>query len=665
MAKRELLMQLTHIQSLLLEMPSSAASQAPAPAPLGSPASGAAFPGFATQQRAPQPEHKPTGTQPWLQDNWQAPDAPGLHVPILSSSPTQEPSDRTDPADALGAATRSAARASAELATSFAAAMAQLPHTATAQHGSGSAAPHLETTAPSAAAAEAQALPRSPTALASHVETPQAICNPLFNTSRSPSPSWGVPPAAQGRSNGTLDSCAQAARPSYTASVPGSVAAGSSAAAPSDYAALISRIKVTEGRLQEAITSLTDATRSFRAGVAPARSPALHAGANAGDADASRTREPTAQDVQHDQRQGASAAPAPPNARVGRESGTFATRLNPSYPASSRSTSPTAPVTTSAAAHSHVHNAVHNERGLQQATFAVPQLAQHDSTSAPSVRGTSLHAEAARLLVEKIQRVSTGSVTGMPPVTPAPSLALPGSPLSAQQQRELAQQLASLLAGSTSGSAIVAQAPQPAQAARPQQGLALLLAGTDERTGTKSAASTSCAGSVASQSSIWTLDPQRGAPGRSASASPQEPPRHSAALPQPHLRDVYAAPAVRGRPARHHSMAPPRPAGTHALAQARAMNRSMPAQVQRGSAASLAQGVQPHAAQPSVQQLEVEGAGQVAAERTWLQDHNEKRVSYYEPTIFMLQQAGIHVEPHWFSTVQCASASVVWCVMRR
>ena len=29
-------------------------------------------------------------------------------------------------------------------------------------------------------------------------------------------------------------------------------------------------------------------------------------------------------------------------------------------------------------------------------------------------------------------------------------------------------------------------------------------------------------------------------------------------------------------------------------------------------------------------------------------------MSYYEPTIFTLRQAGIHVEPHWFGPVKCA-----------
>lgn len=54
--------------------------------------------------------------------------------------------------------------------------------------------------------------------------------------------------------------------------------------------------------------------------------------------------------------------------------------------------------------------------------------------------------------------------------------------------------------------------------------------------------------------------------------------------------------------------------------------------------------------------------------QTWLEEHNAQRVSHYEPTIFTLRQAGIHVEPHWFGPVKCAptcaSADTRCCCMR-
>lgn len=48
-----------------------------------------------------------------------------------------------------------------------------------------------------------------------------------------------------------------------------------------------------------------------------------------------------------------------------------------------------------------------------------------------------------------------------------------------------------------------------------------------------------------------------------------------------------------------------------------------------------------------------------ATPTTWLQERNSQRVSYYEGTIFTLRQAGIHVEPHWFGPVTC-EPSILW-----
>jgi hypothetical protein len=48
------------------------------------------------------------------------------------------------------------------------------------------------------------------------------------------------------------------------------------------------------------------------------------------------------------------------------------------------------------------------------------------------------------------------------------------------------------------------------------------------------------------------------------------------------------------------------------------------------------------------------GSGQPATK--WLDEHNTQRVSYFEPTIFTLRQAGISVEPHWFGPIKCAFA---------
>eukprot|EP00892_Ulva_mutabilis_P008199 jgi/Ulvmu1/5751/UM025_0005.1 len=42
----------------------------------------------------------------------------------------------------------------------------------------------------------------------------------------------------------------------------------------------------------------------------------------------------------------------------------------------------------------------------------------------------------------------------------------------------------------------------------------------------------------------------------------------------------------------------------------------------------------------------------------WLEERNSHRVSYYEPTIFTLRQAGIHVEPHWFGPIMTCAADV-------
>lgn len=54
-----------------------------------------------------------------------------------------------------------------------------------------------------------------------------------------------------------------------------------------------------------------------------------------------------------------------------------------------------------------------------------------------------------------------------------------------------------------------------------------------------------------------------------------------------------------------------------------------------------------------------------AADATpWLQERNSQRVSYYEGTIFTLRQAGIHVEPHWFGPVTYESSHLFYCCMR-
>jgi hypothetical protein len=48
-------------------------------------------------------------------------------------------------------------------------------------------------------------------------------------------------------------------------------------------------------------------------------------------------------------------------------------------------------------------------------------------------------------------------------------------------------------------------------------------------------------------------------------------------------------------------------------------------------------------------------AGQEQPATKWLDEHNSGRVSYFEPTIFTLRQAGIPVEPHWFGPIKCVA----------
>ena len=151
------------------------------------------------------------------------------------------------------------------------------------------------------------------------------------------------------------------------------------------------------------------------------------------------------------------------------------------------------------------------------------------------------------------------------------------------------------------------------------------------------------------QSSMWSLadQSQNGGGGGGLMTDPAHAaPRFSnSPVPQQRIRDKYgadAAPTSQHRPSA--SLSAVRPSG--ASFKSVRLSTAPQAPVQRhGSALQAAR-------------LAVASRD---ANKTWLEEHNEKRVSYYEPTIFALQQAGIHVEPHWFGPVQCGSDSDSRC----
>jgi hypothetical protein len=152
----------------------------------------------------------------------------------------------------------------------------------------------------------------------------------------------------------------------------------------------------------------------------------------------------------------------------------------------------------------------------------------------------------------------------------------------------------------------------------------------------------SSAASVTSvQSSTWSVEQPVASGGAGLLTDPALAYRPSELSPQPpRIRDKYGIPP---QPA----VSPQRESRLSSRAAAAGARAS--AQLARGSEAA------PDPRQSAVAaRCSVAFARAPAEPKSWLQEHNEKRVSYYEPTIFALQQAGIHVEPHWFGPVQCA-----------
>ena len=241
------------------------------PPPAGAPlAISSSLPLFAPQAAPPAPQaaYAPGGYASYGQYGQGGSREPS--PPARSDSPTQFdaaaaaraqlPAHVPLVAQSLEEASRSMAERSAELSQHIALVMSQLPQlppsAAQSTNASHSASPdraaYAQLAPPAPASSAGYGAPQpgggDQAAVAAHRETPPAIKNPLYNTSRSPSPTWQLP---------------QQLAP-VAAGAAGADGNAELAVMPEGYGELVSKIRVTETRLQEAISSLTDATRAFK-----------------------------------------------------------------------------------------------------------------------------------------------------------------------------------------------------------------------------------------------------------------------------------------------------------------------------------------------------------------------------------------------------------------
>lgn len=160
-----------------------------------------------------------------------------------------------------------------------------------------------------------------------------------------------------------------------------------------------------------------------------------------------------------------------------------------------------------------------------------------------------------------------------------------------------------------------------------------------------------------SQSSVWSLEQPSGI----MLADPTQAVRVSESEPQARIRDKYGVPQQQQQQQPRGSQAPPHPSAGQPLASTATLTAARGSQVAtRASAMPAGEAVERGRSSAVVRGARAQGGARMGT--SWLDEHNAKRVSYYEQTIFALQQAGIHCEPHWFAPVECAPRCL--CLIR-